>query len=432
MKLREKVNTVIFVILLLSAGYVGSGLFLPDRILPDGNEPQSVLLKALPSYTVCIMIIVIGLLFLLLSELVVARTKHIRSLTFLSLFAICIALWALCLNPLCQAYLNSDRDIVLFAHVMLTWALGFLAANRFCPDGNISRLRFWWLLFVPFIYGIICAFLDHADILSYQVTDILTQLFALAIGIDIVLRSVLSMITEGFSPGSRTTILSLNNLLVVLASIVDAVRVLALGASDFSRDLRFALFVFMLVIGVDAIMTYADEQNLIEGAGVIRSLAVHDGLTGVYNRMAFNSKLDTLPLSENIGFVHFDVNNLKKANDTYGHAEGDTLIKTIAHGIDKAFSGLGETYRYGGDEFTVITDQYNEDRIKDCLGNLRIYLALMNREEIVHVRLSMACGYDCYHKGDDTIFKAFERADEKMYENKRGMKELEERLGRML
>ncbi len=432
MKLREKVNTVIFVILLLSVGYIATGLIIPDGIAgTDGSQTASDLLKALPSYTTCITIIVLGILFLLLSELVVVRAKNKRSLTFLSLFAMCIAIWALAANPLWLAFLGNGRIAEAAAHVALVWALGFLVLNRFFPNGDEPSLKLWWLLLLPFFYGILIAFLDGTGILSFEITNILTQLFALAVGIDIVLRSVLSIITDGFSLGSSKTIQSLNNLLVVFAAIVDVIRTLALNAKDYSRDLRFALLVFMIIIGIDAIMIYADEQHLIEGAGVIRSLAVHDGLTGVYNRMAFNSKLDTLPLNENIGFVHFDVNNLKKANDTYGHAEGDALIKTIAHGIDKAFSGLGETYRYGGDEFTVITDQYNEDRIKDCLGNLRIYLALMNREDIVHVRLSMACGYDCYRKGDESIFKAFERADEKMYENKRGMKELEERLGRM-
>ncbi len=431
MKLREKVNTVIFVILFLSAAYVAAGLILKDGAARGDGGTDASLLAALPAYTTCVTVVVLGVLFLLLSELVVVRAKNKRSLTFLSLSAICIAVWALCANPLCLAFLGNGTVMSTLSHVMLSWSLGFLLLNRFHLGDNKSAGRFWWLFLLPFAYGLVVPFLNGTGLLPYAATDILLQLFALALGIDVVLRSVLSIVTDGFSLGSGSTILALNNLLIIFAAIVDVIRTLALDASDHSRGLRFALLVFMLVIGIDAIMIYADEQHLIEGAGVIRSLAVHDGLTGVYNRMAFNSKLDTLPLSENIGFVHFDVNNLKKANDTYGHAEGDALIKTIAHGIDKAFSGLGETYRYGGDEFTVITDQYNEDRIKDCLGNLRIFLALMNREEIVHVRLSMACGYDCYHKGDESIFKAFERADEKMYENKRGMKELEERLGRM-
>ncbi len=431
MSLREKVNTFTFVILLLVVAYLATGLIFPAGAEYQIGEGSSQLIRAfLPAYSICVAILSFGVLFLLLSELVVMRAKNRRTLTYLSLFSACIAVWVMSSNPICLLYVDDEYIASCISHMVLPWALGFFILYLFASLGEQYPKWMRLLFFLPYLYSVICVILDVGGIFSFATTGALTQLFALALGIDIVVRSVLSFVTNGFSPKESVTILAINDLMLVFAAIVDVIRVLVFHVTDVSRDFRFATLMFMFVIGIDAIMIYADEQHLIEGAGVIKSMAVHDGLTGVYNRMAFNSKLETLPMSENIGFIHFDINNLKEANDNYGHAEGDALIKSIAHGIEKAFSDMGETYRYGGDEFTVITDCFDEDKIKNCLGNLRIYLALMNREDVVHVPMAMACGYDRFQKGDESIFKAFERADEKMYENKRGMKELEARLGR--
>ena len=432
MNLRQKVNCFLFTILVLAVILLAAGLVFPADASYRAGEGIAPLLKDfLPAFAVCVASISLGVLFILLSELVVRRAKNRRTLTYLSLFAILVCVWILTANPLLGMYFEESYLLTAAAHISLPWAMGFLVLYLFRSKEEAYPIWKTALFLLPFIYGILSVALDAGGVVAFALTSPPLQLLALAIGIDIVVRSVLQFVQIGFSPKESASVLACNDLMLLFAAVTDAVRVLVFHAQDNSRGFRLALLVFMLVMGIDAIMIYADEQNLIEGAGVIKSMAVHDGLTGVYNRMAFNSKLETLPLTENIGFIHFDVNNLKEANDNYGHAEGDALIKSIAHGIEKAFADMGETYRYGGDEFTVITDCFDEDRIKDCLGNLRIYLALMNREDVVHVRMSMACGYDHFCKGDESIFKAFERADERMYENKRGMKELEERLGRM-
>lgn len=84
-------------------------------------------------------------------------------------------------------------------------------------------------------------------------------------------------------------------------------------------------------------------------------LTYTDGLTGLRNRTAFDLALRTSPLPPNNGWgiLVADVDNLKLANDTFGHAAGDALIRVVAERIAAA-AGREQTYRLGGDEFAVI------------------------------------------------------------------------------
>lgn len=431
MKFKEKANYITLALIGIVTVYLIGGLIFPNGIsYTDGDGSVALVRAFLPAFAVSFSILILGITFLALSELVVYKNKDKRDLSYLSAFAICIALWFLSSNELCALFFGNAYICQCLYHMLLPWAIGFMILELM--ENTRRPLPKWahTLTYIPFVYGILCVVFDVAGMLDFSISTVPVQLLAIAVCIIIIVRSALSMVTNGFHPAERTTVFAIANLMMVYAALIDVIRVLVFEASDPSHCFRAAALTFMFVIGMDAIQVYAKEQSMLSTAGAIQSMALHDGLTGVYNRMAFNNKLQTTPLSEDVGFIHFDVNNLKEANDVYGHAEGDQLIKSIAHGIQKAFSDIGECYRYGGDEFTVITEHYNEDKIKVALGNLRIYLALMNRENLVHVRMSMACGYDHYHAGDENLFTSFERADEKMYENKRGMKELEERLAR--
>ena len=85
-----------------------------------------------------------------------------------------------------------------------------------------------------------------------------------------------------------------------------------------------------------------------------------DGLTGAYNRRAFENQLSVYwkkAQSENKDLSLFiaDIDFFKMVNDTYGHGEGDVVLKTVVYEIKKV---LDDEYiflaRYGGEEFAVI------------------------------------------------------------------------------
>ncbi len=88
-------------------------------------------------------------------------------------------------------------------------------------------------------------------------------------------------------------------------------------------------------------------------AGFVESsyrLAYHDELTGLPGRRALAEALRTLGGSYAIGMV--DIDHFKKFNDRYGHDAGDQVLRKVAGQLSRIAGGT--TYRYGGEEFTVL------------------------------------------------------------------------------
>jgi diguanylate cyclase (GGDEF)-like protein len=84
-------------------------------------------------------------------------------------------------------------------------------------------------------------------------------------------------------------------------------------------------------------------------------LATTDGLTGIANRAYFLEQLRRmLANGERVALMLFDVDNFKSVNDTYGHAAGDTALRTIGTILSEAAGQSGLAGRLGGEEFAVI------------------------------------------------------------------------------
>ncbi len=110
------------------------------------------------------------------------------------------------------------------------------------------------------------------------------------------------------------------------------------------------------------------EQKVAEKT--IYNLMYHDDLTNLYNRRFFNKELKKFTNSKIIplSIVILDVNGLKVINDTYGHLEGDKLLKLVAKIVSKSCKKKDIVSRWGGDEIIIImpeaSDQDTDDIIK--------------------------------------------------------------------
>ena len=94
-----------------------------------------------------------------------------------------------------------------------------------------------------------------------------------------------------------------------------------------------------------------------------RFLSTTDQMTGLGNRRKYEAKLDRLRESQlPTTVITFDINNLKKTNDSMGHKAGDELIMGAVSCIQGTFGKYGECYRTGGDEFVVIASNLTNDR----------------------------------------------------------------------
>ena len=156
----------------------------------------------------------------------------------------------------------------------------------------------------------------------------------------------------------------------------------------------------------------------------LRSVAMTDELTGVYNRRGFlqigTRFLDVARRDLRSAYlVYFDLNNLKQVNDTAGHAAGDVLIRETANFLRELFPSYGVYEvlgRLGGDEFAALTTDMHCPSRSEIV--LRARMPRARSSEIPALSLSVGLAYfnPLLPIGIDELLKTAEQA---MYQHKR-------------
>jgi diguanylate cyclase (GGDEF)-like protein len=155
----------------------------------------------------------------------------------------------------------------------------------------------------------------------------------------------------------------------------------------------------------------------------LERLADQDSLVPVFNRRAFvREMLRVRSYTERYGgnacLIFFDVNDLKKINDTLGHAAGDAAITQVAKTLVDNLRDSDVIGRLGGDEFCIILAQADEARARDKAAVLtEAVLRQPLQWEGKTVGLSVACGVYAVKPGDDPN-TALAAADRAMYSDK--------------
>ncbi|MBT3387389.1 MAG: GGDEF domain-containing protein [Desulfobacula sp.] len=101
-------------------------------------------------------------------------------------------------------------------------------------------------------------------------------------------------------------------------------------------------------------------------------MAYLDELTNLPGRRALNETFNKLGSKYSIAMV--DVDHFKKFNDTYGHDAGDDVLRLLCNKL-KAVTGGGKSFRYGGEEFTVVFSGMAASEVKVHLELLRANVA---------------------------------------------------------
>jgi diguanylate cyclase (GGDEF)-like protein len=142
-----------------------------------------------------------------------------------------------------------------------------------------------------------------------------------------------------------------------------------------------------------------------------------DTLTGFYNRAVFNKAAKQMTDSKAFSIILLDIDDFKKVNDTYGHDYGDTVIKTVAAIIRKSFNKHYTCYRFGGDEFSIMSNEADREKIEYQLRTMISNFAEMRENGSLLPTVSY--GYSIFPGGEKLDFnKIFKEADEQMYKFK--------------
>lgn len=158
------------------------------------------------------------------------------------------------------------------------------------------------------------------------------------------------------------------------------------------------------------IMLQSEHQEKLENEGLISQYhAQHDALTGLYNRLAYEDKLQQIASSKgNSGAVFTDVNGLKYTNDQFGHEAGDRLLIRYAELLCSLFR-KEDVFRISGDEFAILL--HNTDRAV-LKTRIKAFQEALNSEDIPLASVGYAFG------SSHDIGSLIKTAESEMYNDK--------------
>lgn len=150
-----------------------------------------------------------------------------------------------------------------------------------------------------------------------------------------------------------------------------------------------------------------------------------DGLTGVFNRRAFDEavvSLDEAQPRPSLALAYLDLNEFKEVNDVHGHAAGDEVLRQIAARLQSRLRSSDSVYRLGGDEFVVVLSPPPRGQDLDALvSGLHQALKQAVRDADGRVLLQAGGSLGVAGRAEDgePMSALVERADRAMYRAKR-------------
>ncbi len=220
----------------------------------------------------------------------------------------------------------------------------------------------------------------------------------------------------------RRVIVNCFGLVILVATAVIDMRAYFTDILTTAKVAKVGFLIYIVILGIETTRVAREQIQEEQKLEIIREMAVKDFLTGCYNRNAYNEDVALIADKVGLMIIGFDLNDLKKCNDTKGHRAGDKYIMDAAKVICEVFGDLGKVYRVGGDEFCVIAKKASEEMLmkkkRDLLQAVEQY-----RRDNPGSGFGISCGYAIYDEAvDEDVEEIRNRADISMYENKREIK----------
>ena len=388
----------------------------------DNNSIRNHLMREnLPVMLIASLAVILGIVFFVFYLTNRKNEELDRSILMLGIFSIGAGLWKLC--DMTAAPLIFDNSLTLSVIAIISITMMLVPFLTFIQKQlQQEQSNAWWML------SILCCVVTCTIIMLQLcgIADLRETLFVSHIMIAI---SSIFVIISGIREAKRSRFTRKMKLTVIccfmciVGVLIDMVVYYYSGSSG---SMIYCLLAFLIYAAIMGLMSARETKRLIDRAHKAdhyQNLALHDTLTGLYNRAFYYEFLKAENVyRENCFIIMMDVNDLKLCNDTMGHDWGDELLMNSSKLIKSAFP-IGECLRMGGDEFCVLLPESSESECKLCLNTFDELLEQFNEKNPNAFPVSIAYGYANYIKDVDLDFSdTMRRADKMMYQMKLDMK----------
>lgn len=379
--------------------------------------------------TIDLFLMLFGVCLAIIGALFMFKHDKMFRLMCIALFSVCIGVWSLCSYDMITIFTYNLQRKAYLEFMALYLAPLFLFAyfgNDAFKTKSKVRTNIYILILALYALFICAVFISQiANIAHFaqwlKVMHILAIVMALYLSV--------AFVSDIRRHRIENPVVYIGIIFMLMFVLFDLVRfniqkyTNIVESAHFSSSLYIGTFIFIVALIVDFCMGIARALYADAESEALKKLAYTDTLTGLANRRSCEEYYDELDSSPSDYIViGFDLNSLKKINDTYGHDEGDRYIASFGKIINEVFGNFGLVGRTGGDEFVVVIKDAAKADLEKQLEKMQKMIDAVNEK---HEGWNMSTAYGvcaASEGGVKTIRYALKVADERMYRKKFEMK----------
>lgn len=374
-------------------------------------------------FFVSVFLFTFGLILIVVGTCITIYFKNLSTIIFIGLLSVSVGLWTLTssfTNQVLQPNLLVNTFIEYFSLYLAP--LCFLLYQKTFYSFINKPMRIYYIINTSILalFNLIMPILHFANI--YHISEGLYIFFAICVPI----IPFIILLTVRPSSMSKDTkqIFTAGSIIILLTSIVDMLRHFILtfisvsNTYDLGSLLPYGTFFFMvtLIVGYN-IQIYKSVAVEFEKR-TFEKLAYTDSLTKLGNRAKADKDIVGYEKSkEEYAIISLDLNGLKQVNDSLGHDLGDKLLITFAEILTEVFGSFCQIYRFGGDEFMVLLNDADFDKVSYCITNMISLEEKKSNELPFKIDTSFGIARSSEIPDNDT-FSVYKLADSRMYEMK--------------
>mgnify|MGYP004475678593 FL=1 len=375
-------------------------------------------------------LMVFGVIIMILSMLMLKSSVNFMQTFCIAMFSFLVGCWTLCNNDLIE-YFTPDLLVKTYMEYMTFYVLPLPFTYYFRDRLEEKGFPKWLKIYFKVLIILEIAFV--AFTYTMQFFNIM-HLPAFLSGVHILMVLALLFIVFINIWARKNSQNSINSVMVgfaiaVILTVIELMRFninkyfLGFSQNQYSSTTCFAVLIIVISLLVDYGKKISQTLYRIAQQQLFKQMAYMDELTGLANRRKCEECMKELEThTEKYCILCFDLNLLKKINDTYGHEKGDELIKRFADVLREVYSLYGITARTGGDEFVAILNNVSVQETEKLISDMLILIETKNKEEDI-LKLSTAYGYAMSDEvADSNPHIIYKIADDRMYECKKKSK----------